>query len=73
MRFMSWVRELFAGRGGPGGDGGGPAPSPLWEENRRLWWEMYVNHPPWEDCQVRPLGLPGAVGQIGRASCRERV
>ena len=63
MRFMSWVRELFAGRGGPGGDGGGDDPSPLWEENRRLWWEMYVNHPPWEDCQVRPLGLPGAVGR----------
>lgn len=65
MSFMSWARELLAGRPRYGGDPpeSGSGPSPLWEENRRLWWDMYVNHPPWEDCEVRPLGLPGAVGR----------
>lgn len=63
MSFMSWARELLAGRPRRGGQAGGAAPSPLWEEDRRLWWDMYVNHPPWEDCEVRPLGLPGAIGR----------
>lgn len=33
------------------------------EDNINLWWAMYINHPPWESCDVRPLGLPGAIGR----------
>lgn len=40
-----------------------PAASRLMEDNQSLWWSMYVNHPPWETCDVRPLGLPGAIGR----------
>lgn len=40
-----------------------PAASQKMENNINLWWEMYTNHPPWETCDVRPLGLPGAIGQ----------
>ncbi|MDE7242768.1 MAG: hypothetical protein K2O18_02155 [Oscillospiraceae bacterium] len=37
--------------------------SPAMQEARNLWWQMYVNRPPWADCEVRPLGLPGALGR----------
>jgi len=33
------------------------------EDNLSLWWRMYTNHPPWETCEVRPLGIPGAIGR----------
>lgn len=66
MGLMNWARDFFTGRG----KGGGDIPGNDWgvlsaagQENRRLWWDMYVNHPPWEDCEVRPLGLPGAIGR----------
>lgn len=39
-----------------------PAASRKMEDNINLWWAMYTNHPPWETCDVRPLGLPGAIG-----------
>lgn len=40
-----------------------PAASRKMESNINLWWAMYTNHPPWETCDVRPLGLPRAVGR----------
>ncbi len=40
-----------------------PAASRKMEDNINLWWAMYINHPPWETCDVRPLGLPGAIGR----------
>lgn len=40
-----------------------PAASRLMEDNINLWWLMYTNHPPWESCDIRPLGLPGAIGR----------
>lgn len=33
------------------------------EDNINLWWSMYINHPPWETCDVKPLGIPGAIGR----------
>lgn len=43
--------------------GAKPAASRKMEDNLNLWWAMYTNHPPWESCEVRPLGLPGAIGR----------
>lgn len=39
-----------------------PAASRKMQDNINLWWAMYTNHPPWESCDVRPLGLPAAIG-----------
>lgn len=33
------------------------------EDNIALWYAMFINHPPWENCNVRPLGLPGAIAR----------
>lgn len=73
MGFIDWARSLF-GFGKlnresiPAGTiekefGVQPAASREMEDNINLWWAMYTNHPPWESCDVRPLGLPGAVGR----------
>ena len=33
---------------------------------------MYTNHPPWESCDVRPLGMPGAIGrELARSAFTE--
>lgn len=40
-----------------------PAASRQMEDNINLWWNMYINTPPWETCDIRPLGLPGAIGR----------
>ncbi len=40
-----------------------PAVSRHMEQNINLWYALYVNHPPWESCEVRPLGLPAAIGR----------
>lgn len=40
-----------------------PAASRKMEDSVNLWWDMYTNHPPWESCDVRPLGLPGSIGR----------
>lgn len=32
-------------------------------ENIDLWYAMYTNKPPWATCDVRPLGLPSAIGR----------
>ena len=69
MGLINWARGFFGGRDRLAGEilerefGAAAAASPLDAKNRRLWWDMYVNHPPWENCEVRPLGLPGAVGR----------
>lgn len=43
--------------------GAHPAASRDMADNAALWYAMYINHPPWETCDVRPLGLPGAIGR----------
>lgn len=41
-----------------------PAASRTMADDQRLWWQMYVNHPPWAlNCDVKSLGLPGAIGR----------
>lgn len=40
-----------------------PAASRTMEQNISLWYSMYVNQPPWSTCDVRSLGLPGAIGR----------
>lgn len=40
-----------------------PAVSRHMEQNINLWYALYVNHPPWESCEVRPLGLAAAIGR----------
>ncbi len=40
-----------------------PAASRKMEDAIDLWYSMYIDHPPWESCDVRPLGLPGAIGR----------
>ena len=40
-----------------------PAVSRQMEDNLNLWYALYTNHPPWESCEVRPLGLPAAIGR----------
>ena len=73
MGLIDWARNLF-GFGKlnkeitPAGIiekefGVQPAASRKMENNINLWWAMYTNHPPWESCEVRPLGLPGAIGR----------
>lgn len=73
MGLIDWARNLF-GFGKlnqettPAGTiekefGVQPAASRKMEDNINLWWALYTNHPPWESCDVRPLGLPGAIGR----------
>ena len=73
MGIIDWARNLF-GFGKlnkettPAGTiekefGVQPAASRKMEDNINLWWALYTNHPPWETCDVRPLGLPGAIGR----------
>lgn len=40
-----------------------PVASRQMEDNINLWWNMYINTPPWETCDIRSLGLPGAIGR----------
>lgn len=40
-----------------------PAASREMEDNINLWYAMYINRPPWANCDVRPLGLPGSIGR----------
>lgn len=72
MSPFDWMRNLF--RSGklnrkttPAGIiekefGVQPAASRKMEDNIDLWWKMYTNHPPWESCDVRPLGFPQKIG-----------
>lgn len=71
MSLFDWVRALFGKLNKettPAGTiekefGVQPAASRKMEDNINLWWSLYTNHPPWESCDVRPLGLPGAIGR----------
>lgn len=73
MGLIDWARNLFGfgklnNETTPAGTiekefGVQPAASRKMEDNINLWWAMYTNHPPWESCDVRPLGLPGAIGR----------
>ena len=71
MGFINWAQGLLRQTGRravPAGAalrefGMQPAASRVMQDNARLWWDMYTNHPPWESCDVRPLGLPGAIGR----------
>lgn len=70
MGFIDRLRGLFFGKQNkktiPAGTvekefGVSPAVSREMEENITLWWNLYKNHPRWETCEVRPLGLPTAI------------
>lgn len=72
MWIVDWIRKLFGGKLNrkttPTGTiekefGVYPAVSNTMDENINLWYAMYTNHPPWETCDVRPLGVPAAVGR----------
>lgn len=72
MGFIERIRGLFFGKLNrkttPAGTvekefGVRPAASRDMEDNINLWWSLYVNRPPWETCDVRPLGLPSAIGR----------
>lgn len=73
MGFFDWARDLFGfGKSNretiPAGTiekefGTYPAVSRKMEDNIALWWSMYIDHPPWETCDVRPLGIPWAIGR----------
>lgn len=72
MWLVDWIRKLFGGKLNrkttPTGTiekefGVYPAVSRTMDENINLWYAMYTNHPPWETCDVRPLGIPAAVGR----------
>lgn len=41
-----------------------PAVSQTMEKNIGLWYSMFANNPPWQTCDVVPIGLPAAI-------CRE--
>ena len=40
-----------------------PAASRKMEDNIALWHSMYIDHPPWETCDIRPLGIPKSIGR----------
>lgn len=40
-----------------------PVASRVMEDNINLWYAMYKNQAPWLNCDVRSLGLPGAIGR----------
>lgn len=71
MGFFDWARSLFGKlnrRTTAAGTlekefGVQPAASREMEDNINLWWSMYINHPPWETCDVHSLGLPSAIGR----------
>lgn len=80
MGFMNRVRNFWGGQGKnclPGGRaenafGAAPAVSSLMRDNRNLWKSLYVNHPPWESREVRPLGLASAIGrELARCAMAE--
>lgn len=40
-----------------------PVVSHIMHEGIALWYQLYINNPPWKTCDVKPLGLPGAIGR----------
>lgn len=72
MWVVDWIRKLFGGKLNrkttPTGTiekefGVYPAVSRKMDENINLWYALYTNNPPWETCDVRPLGIPAAIGR----------
>lgn len=73
MGFWNWAKNIFGfGQQKINATSAGtiekefgvqPVASRLMEDNINLWWSMYINQPPWATCDVRPLGLPGAIGR----------
>lgn len=71
MGFLDWVRGMFGKLNKESIPTGlieqefnaMPAASRQMEDNISLWYAMYINQPPWATCDVRPLGLPGAIGR----------
>lgn len=72
MGFIDRLRGLFFGKLNrkttPAGTvekefGVRPAASRQMEDNIDLWWNLYVDNPPWATDCVRPLGLPSAIGR----------
>lgn len=43
--------------------GAAPAASQIMRDQQRLWYLMYTNQAPWLTRDVRPLGLPAAIGR----------
>lgn len=42
------------------------------EQGINLWYALYINRPPWETCDVCPVGLPGAIArELARAALSE--
>lgn len=72
MGFIDWARDLFRSKKlnkktTPAGTiekefGVQPAASRRMTDAIDLWYAMYTDHPPWETCDVRPLGLPQKIG-----------
>lgn len=71
MGLFDWFRGLFGNldrEAIPGGVierefGTHAAASNAMRDNAALWYAMYTNQAPWLTCDVRPLGLPGAIGR----------
>lgn len=71
MVVIDWIRNLFGKlnrKTTPPGTiekefGVYPAVSRFMEDNINLWYAMYTNQPPWQDCDIRSLGLPAAIGR----------
>lgn len=71
MVFIDWVRNLFGKlnrKTTPAGTiekefGVYPAASYKMDQNLNLWYSMYTDHPPWETCDVRSIGIPAAIGR----------
>lgn len=63
--FMNTVRRaLFPQAAAEREFGVSPAVSMTMEQQIALWYAMLVNTPPWQDCNVKAVGLPAAI-------CRE--
>lgn len=77
---MGWIDRFlrkFNKRSAPAGAaerafGVRPAASQQMEENSSLWWSLYTDNPPWETCDVHPLGLPSKIGrELARSTLTE--
>ena len=73
MGTFDWARSLYSRlRPRPTEDaaverafGVTPAASKAMKEGAALWYDLYINDPPWrgEDPRLKPSGLPGAIGR----------
>ena len=77
---MGWIDRFFRKRNRRAATAGAaerafgvrPAASQQMEENSSLWWSLYTDNPPWETCDVHPLGLPSKIGrELARSAMTE--